>query len=648
MPSRLIYFRLNLCRFDKTYCLLKHLAALICFFFISLTGKAQNTPDTLLINIAAINEDSSILGKTMLYIDSSSSLSITEVLNRQFIPLTQFKKRKHIPADMVDYTYYLKVFVSNQSEKEIRPFIYPGAYYKNIDIYKLNPNPQLITDAGDKTGFKKIPLVAGEQSYILMRMVPVKCELNNIIPIIIRERFIENYISFIQSHKNNVIIFGYILSGILLMMILFMLANFAISRSTEFLYNALYSFCMFLLIFFNSFVARETTIFTNLYYSYIDFFLLVTGTIFYIAFTRRFLDTKDNYKRLDRFLKLSERFILLLLCLYTYLNFFKAAYIIQFYLENIMKFIILSIGIIFIYLALKKRNKLFNYIAAGNSMLVVFSIISLLIILLGVRPTSLFKSSLFYYYIGIVLELFFFLLGLAYKNRNELIKRIKEQEALKLEAEKTEFENQIAIIKAQQEIRNRISADMHDDLGAGMTTIRLYSELAKNKLIDNPIPEIDKISASSNDLLNKMNAIIWSMSSSNDSLNNMIAYIRSYALEYFEDTGVVCKISIPEKLPNIEVIGEIRRNVFMVVKEALNNVLKHANATEVSINLIRVPNGLCLYIQDNGVGIDFEKLRQFGNGLKNMKKRMDDIQIDFTIENKNGTLITLYRKIENF
>jgi signal transduction histidine kinase len=186
---------------------------------------------------------------------------------------------------------------------------------------------------------------------------------------------------------------------------------------------------------------------------------------------------------------------------------------------------------------------------------------------------------------------------------------------------------------------------MHDDLGAGMTTISLYSELAKRKLKDNPIPEIDKISSSANELLIKMNAIIWSMSSSNDSLGNMIAYIRSYAIEYFEDTGINCKINIPEKLPNIEVIGEIRRNVFLVVKEALNNILKHSAATEVTINLQRAEDGLTLYIQDNGKGIDFEKLRQFGNGLKNMKKRMQDVDIDFTIENKNGTLITMHRKI---
>ena len=82
-----------------------------------------------------------------------------------------------------------------------------------------------------------------------------------------------------------------------------------------------------------------------------------------------------------------------------------------------------------------------------------------------------------------------------------------------------------------------------------------------------------------------MNAIIWSMSSSNDSLGNMVAYIRSYSLEYFENTGINCKISIPENLPNIVIGGEVRRNVFLVVKEALNNIFKHSKATEVNITL---------------------------------------------------------------
>jgi signal transduction histidine kinase len=200
-------------------------------------------------------------------------------------------------------------------------------------------------------------------------------------------------------------------------------------------------------------------------------------------------------------------------------------------------------------------------------------------------------------------------------------------------------------LNAQQQERNRISTDMHDDLGAGVTAIRLFSELAKRKLGENTIPEIEKISSSANELLNNMNTIIWTMNSSNDSFGNMVAYIRSYALEYFENTGIKCRVNIATDLPDFAVNGAIRRNVFLVVKEALNNILKHAKATEVSLVLKKDADIISLLIHDNGIGIDFDNLRMFGTGLKNMKQRMIKSGIQFSIENKNGTLVTLYTSI---
>lgn len=619
--------------------------ALILFCFSVNFCKAQVAADSNLVDIALIREDSNIVSKTFLFIDSTSALTTADVLQKTFWPLAD---RKSISPAAVSFTYFLKTHVSNHSEKEISVYLYPGSYFTQIDLYKLNGQLLKIENTADISGFRKLTLVAGETCYILVRLKPLKNEFNKINSIIIEADFISRYKQIFVGNKSNLQIFGMVISGVLLMMILFMISNFIISYRSVFLYNALYSFCLFLLIYFNSIVANNPSAFTLFYYSYFDFFLLVVGTLFYIGFTRKFLDTDIKYERLDKFLKYGEQFILILLGIYTSLHFFSNTYQPQFYVENIMKFGILAIGIVFVIMAVKQKDHLFNYIAVGNAMLVLFSLISLSLILLGKNGYKIYYSSIFYYNIGIVLELFFFLLGLTYKNRSELIKGIKEQEALKLEAEKQEYETQIAVIKAQQEERNRISADMHDDLGAGMTTISLYSELAKTRLSANPIPEIEKISSAANELLNKMNAIIWSMSSSNDSLGNMIAYIRIYALEYFENTGINCKINIPEKLPNIEVIGEIRRNVFLVIKEALNNILKHAKATEVSITLTRVEDGLILYIHDNGLGIDMNALRQFGNGLKNMKKRMQDIGVEFTIENKNGTLITMHRKVTTF
>ncbi|MFZ1372067.1 MAG: sensor histidine kinase [Ferruginibacter sp.] len=595
-----------------------------------------------------ITEDSSLAAKTFIYIDSNSSLSVPDVLQKPFIPLDNFKNRRKIPANMVTGTLYLKIHYHNNTEKEIKGFLFPGNYYTLIEIYKTGTQPYPVIENGGHPGYRKLSFTAGETGDMLIKLKPLKNDFNYINPFFIPE----NRFSYYEIHKtglkSDIQLYGLVLSGVLLMMILFMVTNYIINHKQEFLYNALYSLCMFLLIFLNSTLSRTNSPFSKIYFSYFDFLLLVTGTVFYITFTRKFLNTKNDYELIDKIFKYGERFVLLLLGIYTYLHFFTSTFLPQYFLEIIMKILILVIGIVFISLAFKHKKRLFNYIAAGNAMLILFSVISLFLLLIKIRPVNIFYSSLFYYNTGIVFELAFFLMGLNYKNRSEIISGIKEQEALKLEAEKKEFETQLAIIKAQQEERNRISADMHDDLGAGMTTISLYSELAKTKLKDNPIPEIDKISSSANELLNKMNAIIWSMSSSNDSLNNMIGYIRSYAQEYFENTGVTCRISIPDNLPNIEVIGEIRRNVFLVVKEALNNILKHAKATEVSITLERVEGGLSLFIHDNGKGIDLSAIRQFGNGLKNMKKRMQDIDIDFRIENKNGTLITLHRKIATF
>jgi signal transduction histidine kinase len=241
---------------------------------------------------------------------------------------------------------------------------------------------------------------------------------------------------------------------------------------------------------------------------------------------------------------------------------------------------------------------------------------------------------------GVTFELIFFLAALAFKNRNYIIERTEERERLKLENERKEFEKQMAVLAAQQEERNRISADMHDELGSGVTAIRLMSELVKAKMKNNTLPEIDKISSSANDLIGKMNTIIWTMKSSNDSIDNLVAYTRAYALEYFENTGINCHFHYPDSIPVLEMNGEKRRNIFLCVKEALNNIVKHAKATEVWINF-DIDKQLAITIKDNGVGINLDKLREFGNGLHNMKKRMENIEGSFEMLNKQGTTTIL-------
>lgn len=333
-----------------------------------------------------------------------------------------------------------------------------------------------------------------------------------------------------------------------------------------------------------------------------------------------------------------------LLSIFSLIYFFSNVYMPLFIMENyIIKIFLFVIGIVFVVYGFRKRSPLLHYLVAGNLALIFFSILSLMVVL-GFQfnhsyAGSIWNKGMLYYELGLVFELLFFLSGLAYKNRHELIERVAERERLKLENERKEFEKQMAVLSAKQEERDRISADMHDELGSGMTAIRLMSEIAKAKMKNEYFPELERISQSANDLLGKMNTIIWTMKSSNDSLESLIAYLREHSLEYFENTSILCSVSIPDSLPSVEMSGEKRRNIFLSVKESLHNIIKHAQAGEVKINIFISNQELHIIVADNGRGIDTEKLRRFGNGLSNMKRRMESIQGQLQIDSSAGTRI---------
>jgi len=620
---------------------------LLTFLFAG--AFAQTVPDSMLVKIDSVRDASVIEKSTLLYIDSVDHVTVENLPFSKFVPLQSFSRRSRVPQQLITKNAYLEFSLQNKTGSAAAFYFFPGMPYKNIILYEKGPEGKLKKSAIQKgrTGFAYVTLNPYQAATFVLQLRFSKTEFNKINAVLIKPDYLETYILQLTNIFRDSRIASYILCGVLLMMILFTLVNYFLnnkSNKTEFLYFFLYSLCMFFLIFFSAYLNRRPGWFTAFFRGYFDVVLLMVGTIFYLFFIRKFLDTKNKHATLEKLFKIEIRVLIVFLLLFTYLHFATGNILLGKILENLMKILAMALGTVFIILGLRNNDKLMKYLAIGSAAQIFFSIVSLLLIFFPLRGSELLKSALFYFEVSIIMAVFFFLLGLTYKNRRELIEKTKEQEAMKLEVEKKGFETQLAVIKAQQEERNRISADMHDDLGAGMTTIRLFSELAKTKMGDKTIPEIDKISASANELLNKMNAIIWSMSSSNDSLGNMIAYIRSYALDYFENTGIECKITIPESLPELEVSGEIRRNIFLVVKEALNNIVKHSGATLVKIVMQKEPEGLSLLIHDNGNGIDLEKIRQFGNGLKNMKKRMEDVDIEFSIANDHGTVVRLYRK----
>jgi signal transduction histidine kinase len=142
-----------------------------------------------------------------------------------------------------------------------------------------------------------------------------------------------------------------------------------------------------------------------------------------------------------------------------------------------------------------------------------------------------------------------------------------------------------------------------------------------------------------------MNEIVWALNINNDNLQSLIAYTRQYAVSYMDDLNITCHFDTPQLIPDIAVIGKNRRSVFLLVKESLNNVAKHAQCSQVDIR-IDIDENLHIEIADNGKGFQADKISK-GNGLTNMRKRVQALKGHMEILNGNGTTMMFEIPVRN-
>lgn len=609
--------------------------------------------DTTLIDVAKIRLQETRYKEIFYTTTQNQGINKDQIPYLPYQPIPFSKNRTSVPPAFMEKAVYLKFTVFNSADTTVPFHFMPSRFCKDVSIFTAAPSnirstfkelPESSVDNPEFAGYKTLRIQPRDTLNVYTKFNFLRANVNSFSP-----RFTENSygtlsIRELRTRDPRLDMVTYLSTGILLLMIFYSLAAYIQYLNIEFIYYSAYAFCSGLLLFLKSYLSMDHTTFNFFYEEYLDFMIMCTGAAFYLIFVRNFLNSKINYPGLDKFLRISQLALLSLMLLFSIVYFFTDKYVTLLILENyVIKVFLCLIGLVFIGYSFGKKNTLMRYLAAGNICLIFFSIFSLCMILfnLEVFPDdrqSLWNRPLFYYELGVVLELIFFLSGLAYKNRRDIIAQVKERERFKLENERKEFEKQMAVMAAQQDERNRISADMHDELGSGVTAIRLMSEIVKSKMKHTSLPEIDKISNSANDLLGKMNTIIWTMKSSNDTLESLIAYIRAHAIEYFDSTPIDCSVNV-EDVPDVEMTGEKRRNIFLGVKEALNNIMKHSQATKVVVDIMVRDYQLIIKIADNGIGIDTEKLRRFGNGLSNMKRRMQSINGDFRIESEAGTAL---------
>jgi len=193
--------------------------------------------------------------------------------------------------------------------------------------------------------------------------------------------------------------------------------------------------------------------------------------------------------------------------------------------------------------------------------------------------------------------------------------------------------------------RNRIAKDIHDDLGANLTQIVFLSQRAEGAGDDQAEARhwLQKIPATARRTIQSLDEIVWAINPKHDSLESLANYISQFAQELLTLAGIRCVLDVPTVLPPVTLSAEVRHNFVLVVREALQNVVAHADATEATVTLRFDEEKLTIIVQDNGSGLDTSRVSDAGNGLANMRSRIEDMGGHFEIDSKlkRGTVIQL-------
>jgi len=216
-----------------------------------------------------------------------------------------------------------------------------------------------------------------------------------------------------------------------------------------------------------------------------------------------------------------------------------------------------------------------------------------------------------------------------------------------------ELQQQKAILEERQRTREQIARDLHDDVATTISSISLYAEMVHHrsrKKRSDLVDAVEKISTLSSDAKQAMEEVVWSLSPQHDTLNNLVDRIGDLAAQWCADHSLQCHLAFCIIPPNIMISEEIRKNVYLIFKEAVNNIIKHSNASSIELISWYEQEFFYLTIRDNGKGMGGESIKKNtvgGNGLLNMETRAKTIGAEFTVESKKnkGTSISVKVKI---
>lgn len=228
-------------------------------------------------------------------------------------------------------------------------------------------------------------------------------------------------------------------------------------------------------------------------------------------------------------------------------------------------------------------------------------------------------------------------------NRKQLL-YLKEQQLKEAEHQNQLLQKELEKQKVLEQERERISHDMHDDLGAGISALKLQAEFLKQKAEDDDLQsDIDELLKTSEEMNISMREMLWSLNSGNDTLGSFIDYSILYTGNFLKKTKIVLLSECEDITAETPVSTEMRRNLFLCLKETVNNVYKHSHADTLKLSFSQKKNNFFMKISDNGIGISDDQPK--GNGLRNMKRRMNELSGECHILSENPGTCLIFKII---
>jgi signal transduction histidine kinase len=558
------------------------------------------------------------------------------------------------------YSFWLKFDLSNQTDSSLQLYFYCGSF-NFADIYFISnrdkiqhvPGGNLRQSETEKAFIGEtdpvIPLRLnpGQTGIVYIKLVQKTEEFE------FGDVFIYDRASLYETMSEDLenthyfLVFQLVFQGIMICQLLFVLFQWMIIRRRE--YGYYFFYLLSITVYFLSKYEREFAI--NLLFShfpmltvYLNKTLLILPYFFYFRFVRSFLEMPALYPVMNKWIVRIEYF------LFAYMVFDLSFILITFNVKlqrELYSYILLMVFVVsicFIFYLFREKKKLIYYILTGSLFVGLGNIIALILTYLddeGILQNLPYK--LLFSQVGILLEIFCFTAGLSYKSLSAEKEKIKGQEKLIDQLKANEL-----LQNRMQNIRNRIAQDLHDEIGSTLSSISILSNQAlKIQDKSETLSAMEEIKDSSISLMEKMDDIVWSINPRNDSLENLMQRIKRFAITLFEAKDIEYNISIQENINEVVISMERRQHIFLILKEAINNLAKYSDATYAEFAVKYEDKGLEILIRDNGKGFDPSKPFT-GNGLLGMKNRADTMGATLIINSTpdNGSAIRLTLKIK--